>query len=86
MAGAAMALEVGEVKSGYAELNGRQVPLPVGDWVVAGKGRNQVVSGISGAYGSIDNVVLMQVQGQAVRGVNRRLCQSRLEVASSRAT
>ena len=68
-AGAAMALEVGEVKSGYAELNGRQVPLPVGDWVVAGKGRNQVVSGISGAYGSIDNVVLMQVQGQAVRGV-----------------
>lgn len=63
------AMEVGEVLTGYAELNGRQVPLPEGEWTVAGLGANTVVSGVAGAYGTIDNAVLLQMNGDRVRGV-----------------
>jgi len=62
----ARALELGETTSGYAELNGRQVPLPAGDWVVAGKGRNGVVEGVAGAFGTIDNDILFRIDGDRV--------------------
>ena len=65
----AHALEIGESVSGYAELRGRQIPLPEGDWVVAGIGHNAVVSGVAGAYGVIDNAVLLQLNGSKVRGI-----------------
>ncbi len=63
------ALEVGETISGYAELRGRQVPLPEGTWTVGGLGHNTVVSGVAGAYGTIDNAVLLQLNGDKVRGI-----------------
>ncbi|MDF1792568.1 MAG: hypothetical protein P1U88_11695 [Thalassobaculaceae bacterium] len=65
----ATALEVGETLSGYAELQGRQVPLPDGDWTVAGMGNNTIVSGVAGAYGTIENAVLLQLNGDKVRGI-----------------
>ena len=66
---AAPALEVGETLTSYAELRGRQVPLPDGDWTVAGLGNNTIVSGVAGAYGTIENAVLLQLNGDKVRGI-----------------
>ncbi|WP_156907207.1 hypothetical protein [Thalassobaculum salexigens] len=66
---AAPALEVGETLTSYAELRGRQVPLPGGDWTVAGLGNNTIVSGVAGAYGTIENAVLLQLNGDKVRGI-----------------
>jgi uncharacterized membrane protein len=63
------ALEVGEIASGFAELNGRQIPLPDGDWTVAGKAQNGVVTGIAGAFGTIDSDVLVKIEANRVRGV-----------------
>jgi uncharacterized membrane protein len=63
------ALEVGEIASGFAELNGRQIPLPDGDWTVAGKAQNGVVTGIAGAFGTIDSDVLIKIEANRVRGV-----------------
>ena len=65
----AAALEVGAVKEGYAEINGRQVLLPEGKWVVAGMGRNGIVEGVAGAFGTIDNAVLFNVDAGRVRAV-----------------
>lgn len=45
------------------------MPLPDGEWTVAGTGHNSVVSGVAGAYGAIDNAVLLQLNGNKVRGV-----------------
>jgi uncharacterized membrane protein len=64
-----LALEVGEIASGFAELNGRQIPLPDGDWTVAGKAQNGVVTGIAGAFGTIDSDVLIKIEANRVRGV-----------------
>lgn len=66
---AAQALEIGETLTGYAELRDRQVPLPEGEWTVAGLGNNTIVSGVAGAYGTIENAVLLQLNGTKVRGV-----------------
>jgi hypothetical protein len=63
------ALEIGEIATGYAELNGRQIPLPPGDWTVAGHARNAVVSGVAGAFGTIDSNVLLKIDANRVRGV-----------------
>jgi len=68
MAPDARALEVGETVAGYAELNGRQFPLPEGEWTVAGMGHN-TVSGVAGAYGTIANAILLQLNGDRVRGI-----------------
>ena len=65
----ASALEVGEIASGYAELNGRQIPLPDGEWTLAGKARNGVVSGVAGAFGTIDSNVLFKIDSNRVRGI-----------------
>lgn len=65
----AQALDIGDKISGYAEIRGRQVPLPEGDWTVAGMGHNSIVSGVAGAYGTIENAVLLQLNGDKVRGV-----------------
>lgn len=63
------ALEVGETLTGFAELRDRQVPLPEGTWTVAGLGNNTIVSGVAGAYGTIENAVLLQLNGDKVRGI-----------------
>jgi uncharacterized membrane protein len=65
---AVQAMEVGETLTGYAELNGRQVPLPEGEWTVAGVADNSV-SGVAGAFGVIRNAVLLQLNGERVRGI-----------------
>ena len=65
----ASAIEVGEVATGYAEINGRQVPLPDGEWTLAGKARNGVISGVAGAFGTIDSNVLFKIDSNRVRGI-----------------
>ncbi len=68
----ASAIEVGEVATGYAEINGRQVPLPDGEWTLAGKARNGVISGVAGAFGTIDSNVLFKIDSNRVRGIDGR--------------
>lgn len=58
--GAAWALQVGSDVSGEAELAQRQIPLPEGEWTVAGVGTNTLVSGDPGAFGTIENAVLVR--------------------------
>lgn len=65
----AVALEVGTTVSGYAELNGRQIPLPEGEWTAAGKGHNGVVSGVAGAFGTIDSNILLRIEAGQVRAI-----------------
>lgn len=63
------ALEVGEVMEGYVEIHGRQIPLPGSQWVVAGTGRNGVVRGVAGAFGTIDNAILFNIDGGRIRAI-----------------
>ena len=57
LTGHALALEVGDSVSGEATLIQRQIPLPAGDWTVAGLGTNTLISGNPGAYGTIENAM-----------------------------
>lgn len=58
-----------KVVTNYMEMNGRQVPLPEGEWIVAGNGYNRVVAGVAGAFGTIDNTVLLNVHADRIRGM-----------------
>ena len=60
LTGHALALEVGDSVSGEATLIQRQIPLPAGDWTVAGLGTNTLISGNPGAYGTIENAILVR--------------------------
>ncbi len=67
--GPAAALEVGDVRQGYVEINGRQVLLPGGEWIVAGTGRNGIVKGVAGAFGTIDSAVLFNIGAGRVQAM-----------------
>lgn len=52
------AAEPGQTFTGRAEILGRQIPLPAGEWTVAGRGTNTLTSGNPGAFGTIENAIL----------------------------
>jgi len=54
---------------GFVEVGGRQVVLPEGEWVVAGRDRNTVVTGVSGAFGTIENLILFNLEANQVRAL-----------------
>ena len=62
----AAALSVGETVRGHLVVGEKQVPLPRGDWVVAGMGVQEFDMPEIGAYGAIRNVVLFQRRGNRV--------------------
>src|SRR5258706_2316485 len=69
LAGAATAADeppAGTVFSGVMELAGRQVPLPAGDWTLAGRSYESVPALDSETYGAVESVVLLRIEGKRV--------------------
>jgi hypothetical protein len=56
----------GSVFRSYLPLNGKQVPLPEGDWVLAGDSYEVLPSVAGGAGDAVESVVLLQVSGSRV--------------------
>jgi uncharacterized membrane protein len=65
----AAALSAGEVVSGALPLDGKHLPLPGGEWIVAGVGAQDFDMPAVGAFGAIRNVVLFQRRGSRVSAV-----------------
>jgi hypothetical protein len=63
---AAGGLAVGTAYETSVELWGKQIPLPAGDWVLAGQGHEQVPGFEDLAYGAIESVVLFKIDDKAV--------------------
>jgi uncharacterized membrane protein len=64
--GGAQALAAGEVVSRALPLHGKHLPLPAGEWIVAGTGTQDFDMPEIGAFGAIRNVVLFQRRGARV--------------------
>jgi len=62
----AQAVAVGDAVRGHIAVGEKQVPLPRGEWIVAGLGTQDFEMPEIGAYGAIRNVVLFQRQGNRV--------------------
>src|SRR5262245_39394200 len=62
----AAALAVGETVSGNLAVGEKQVPLPQGDWVVAGLGAQTFDMPEVGAFGAIRSVILFQRAGDRI--------------------
>jgi len=60
---------VGTVLRAGADIHGRHVPLPPGDWTVVGRGFGEVAGESPGPYGSILGVMLVQQTDGVVDGV-----------------
>ena len=50
---AAVAQQIGDNVSGYVAIDGKQVPLPRGDWLVAGMGAQAFDMPEIGAFGAV---------------------------------
>ncbi|MFO1039274.1 MAG: hypothetical protein U1E45_20715 [Geminicoccaceae bacterium] len=67
--GPAAALATGEVRTRDVTLAGKTVPLPDGDWIVAGlSSQNLDLEGV-GAFGAIENAILFHREGDRVTAV-----------------
>ena len=55
------ALAPGRTFAGFVALDGQQVPLPEGEWLLAGRGYEMVQDLADVAYGAIETVVLFRV-------------------------
>ncbi len=64
--GRAYALTAGEVVTRALRLDGKHLPLPDGEWVVAGIGTQDFDMPEIGAFGAIRNVVLFQRRGDRI--------------------
>lgn len=62
----AATLAAGNVVEGVVAVADKQVPLPAGQWVVAGVGHVRWEAAVAGAYGAIANLVLFQLRGPVV--------------------
>src|SRR5262245_31022145 len=65
----AAALAVGDTITGNLAIGEKQVPLPQGDWVVAGLGAQTFDMPEVGAFGAIRSVILFQRAGDRVVAV-----------------
>jgi len=65
----AAALSVGDKASHHVMLGGKQVPLPLGEWVVAGLGTQPFEMPALGAYGTIETAVLFLARGDRIDAV-----------------
>jgi uncharacterized membrane protein len=62
-------LAVGEAVSGHMDLGAKQIPLPAGDWVLAGRGTQLFEMPALGAFGAIETAILFLVRDGHVRAV-----------------
>jgi uncharacterized membrane protein len=65
----ALALSVGDTVSGQFELGAKQIPLPAGNWVVAGLGTQRFSMPEVGAFGAIRSAVLLLTRDDRVLAV-----------------
>ncbi|WP_448188997.1 DUF2061 domain-containing protein [Azospirillum sp. sgz301742] len=65
----ALALNVGDTVSGQFELGAKQVPLPSGNWIVAGLGTQSFSMPEVGAFGAIRSAVLLLTRDNRVQAV-----------------
>jgi hypothetical protein len=59
-------LEPGQSFTGFVALDGQQIPLPEGEWLLAGEGYEMAPSISDVAYGAIETVVLFRAQSGMV--------------------
>ncbi len=62
----AQPIQVGQVLSGRVSLGAKQVPLPAGEWRVAGYGSIAPGEGVFGAFGAIQNLIAFRMEDGAV--------------------
>jgi len=62
-------LTVGATVSGILSLNGKQVPLPAGEWIVAADGPSDWSNPAIGAYGYLRTLVLFRQDGKRVDAI-----------------
>jgi len=65
-AGAEERLEPGQSFTGFVPLDGQQIPLPEGEWLLAGHGYEMAPSISDVAYGAIETVVLFRAESGMV--------------------
>ena len=65
----ALALAPGEKVTNHIKLGSVQVPLPAGEWIVAGTGKQTLDIPAIGAYGTIQSAVLFMTRGNEVVAV-----------------
>lgn len=65
----AHALAAGDKVSGTVSLGAKQIPLPAGNWVVAGLGTQAFRMPAIGAFGTIQSAVLLLTRGDTVMSV-----------------
>jgi uncharacterized membrane protein len=58
---------VGDAVSGYIVLGAKQIPLPAGDWLLAGRGNQAFTMPSLGAFGAIETAVLFRVLDGRIR-------------------
>lgn len=62
----ALAQRAGETVVGHVAIDGKQVPLPRGEWIVAGQGVQDFDMPELGAFGAVRSLVLFQRAGERV--------------------
>jgi uncharacterized membrane protein len=65
----ASALSVGDRLSNQLMLGSKQIPLPVGEWIVAGLGTQAFTMPAVGAFGTIQTAVLLLARGDRIDAV-----------------
>jgi uncharacterized membrane protein len=65
----ALAVSVGDKVSRTIELGGKQIPLPGGEWILAGAGTQPFHMPALGAFGAINSAILLQTQQNRVVAV-----------------
>jgi uncharacterized membrane protein len=60
---------VGDTISGQFVLGAKQIPLPAGDWVLAGRGNQAFTMPSLGAFGAIETAILFRVRDGHIRAV-----------------
>ena len=60
------ALAQGQSFAGFIDLDGQQIALPAGSWMLAGRGYEMLAGVDDLAYGAIESVVLFRIEGRAV--------------------
>jgi uncharacterized membrane protein len=66
---AAAAVAVGDTVSGHLDLGAKQIPLPVGEWMLAGRGAQAFEMPALGPFGAIETAVLFRIRDGHVRAV-----------------
>ncbi len=69
VAGPAWAINVGEKIQGHLKLHEKQIPLPRGQWTVAGVGVQDYRNEAVGAFGVMQSIILVQLNGKQVSAI-----------------